>query len=59
MLQALGSLGTVPSLLVGLLALAVVILVGRLVLNVAWKLVLAALVVVGGSWVLGSVGLLG
>lgn len=57
MLQTLGPLGSVPSVLLGLLALAAVILVGRFVLQVAWKLVLAALVVVGALWLLGLVGM--
>lgn len=56
MLQTLGPLGSVPSILLGLLALAAVILVGRFVLQVAWKLVLIALVVVGVIWLLGMVG---
>jgi hypothetical protein len=40
-------------LLVGLLALAVVVLVGRMVLSVAWKLLLVAIVVVGGLYTAG------
>lgn len=57
MLQALGPLGSASSLLLGLLALAAVILVGRVVLKVAWKLVLVALVAVGVLWILGLVGM--
>lgn len=57
MLQALGPLGSAPSLLVGLVALAAVILIGRVVLKVAWKLVLIALLVVGVLWILGMVGM--
>jgi hypothetical protein len=56
MFQLLGQLGTVPSLLVGLIALAAVILVGRFVLNLAWRLVTIAIVVVGALWLLGLVG---
>jgi|AntDeeMetagen681_2_1112603.scaffolds.fasta_scaffold27003_1 fatty acid desaturase len=56
MLQTLGPLGSVPSILLGLLALAAVILVGRFVLHIAWKLVLVALVVVGVLWLLGMAG---
>jgi len=37
-------------------ALAAVILVGRFVLHIAWKLVLVALVVVGVLWLLGMAG---
>lgn len=57
MIQALGSLGSVPSLLLGLLALAAVLLVGRFLLNVAWKLVVVALVIVSVLWILGMVGI--
>ena len=57
MLQVIGQLGSVPSLLLGVLALAAVILVGRVLLSVAWKLVLVALVVVGALWLLGTVGI--
>lgn len=56
-LQGLGALGSPPALLLGLLALAAVVLVGRIVLNVAWKLVVIATVAVAALWVLGTVGL--
>lgn len=56
-LQGLEALGSPPALLLGLLALAAVVLVGRIVLNVAWKLVVVAVVVVGVLWLLGLVGL--
>jgi hypothetical protein len=59
MLQALGQLGSPLSILLGLIALAAVILIGRFILNVAWKLVMVALVVVSGLWFLGTVGLVG
>jgi len=51
-LQALGGLlGTqIGQLLVALVVIAVVVLVGRFVLNVAWKLVLVATVIVGAIW---------
>lgn len=39
-------------LLVALVIIAVVILVGRVVLSIAWKLVLIAAIVVGGLWLL-------
>ncbi|WP_225334857.1 hypothetical protein [Halomicrobium urmianum] len=52
-----GALGSPPTLLVGLIALALVILVGRLVLRVAWKLVLLATLAVAVLWVLGAVGI--
>lgn len=51
-LQALGGLlGTqLGQLLVALVVIAVVVLVGRFVLNVAWKLVLIATAIVGAIW---------
>ncbi|MFB6308501.1 MAG: hypothetical protein ABEH35_04150 [Haloarculaceae archaeon] len=42
-----------PLVLVGLLALAAVILVGRFLLHLAWRLVLIGIVVVGVLWLLG------
>ncbi|MFC7134371.1 MULTISPECIES: hypothetical protein [Salinibaculum] len=53
----LGELASPPALLVGLLLLALVIVVGRVVLAIAWRLVLIALVVVTLLWVLGVLGL--
>lgn len=52
-----GALGSPPTLLVGLIALAVVIVVGRVLLSLAWKLVVIALVVVAALWVLGAISL--
>jgi len=40
-------------LLVGLVALAAIVLVGRVLLSVAWKLLLVAIVVVGGLYTAG------
>ncbi|WP_132059410.1 hypothetical protein [Halorussus amylolyticus] len=40
-------------LLAGLVVLAVVVLVGRIVLSVAWKLLLVAIVVVGALYTAG------
>ena len=57
MFQALGPLGSAPSVLIGLLALAAVLLVGRFLMNVAWKLVIVALALVSVVWVLGMVGM--
>ena len=57
MLLQLGGLETLPALLIGLIALAVVILVGRLVLKIAWRLVLIAAVAVAVLWLLGLVGI--
>jgi hypothetical protein len=53
----LGPLGSPPALLVGLVLLALVVLVGRVVLAVAWRLVVIALVVVAVLWILGTLGL--
>jgi hypothetical protein len=53
----LGPLGSPPALVIGLALLALVVLVGRVVLAVAWRLVLIALVVVTLLWVLGVFGL--
>lgn len=46
-----------PALLVGLVALAVVLLVGRVVMKVAWRLVLIAILAVAVLWVLGIFGI--
>ena len=51
----LGSLSP-PSLLVGLLAIAVVLLVGRLAMKVAWRLVIIAIIAVAVLWILGIFG---
>jgi hypothetical protein len=40
-------------LLVGLVALAAIVLVGRVLLSVAWRLLLVAIVVVGGLYTAG------
>ena len=40
-------------LLVGLVALAAVVLVGRVLLSIAWKLLLIGIVVVGGLYTAG------
>ena len=51
---AIGLLATpLGKLLVALILLAVVVLVGRLVLSVAWKLLLVAIVVVGAAYTAG------
>lgn len=53
---ALGPLGSPPGILMTLIAFAVVVLVGRIVLHVAWKLVVVGLAVVTTLWVLGALG---
>ncbi len=49
-------LATLPGILGTLIVIAVVILVGRIVLEVAWKLVLVATVIVAALWLLGLLG---
>ncbi|GAA0262956.1 hypothetical protein GCM10009000_094070 [Halobacterium noricense] len=50
---ALGGLTSSPlgTLLVALVAITVIVLVGRFVLSVAWKLLVVATVLVGAAWV--------
>jgi hypothetical protein len=55
-LLQLGGLGTVPSVLVGLILIAIVLLVGRLVMKVAWRLVVIAIIGVSVLWLLGLLG---
>jgi hypothetical protein len=52
-LLAIGGLTGSPlgTLLLALVAIGVVVLVGRFVLSVAWKLIVLATVVVAGLWV--------
>ncbi|ACV47881.1 MULTISPECIES: hypothetical protein [Halomicrobium] len=57
MLLTIGGFGTIPALLVGLAALAVVILIGRIVLKFAWRLVVLAAVAVGVLYLLGLFGI--
>lgn len=54
-LQA-GPLTSPPALLVGVAILAVVILVGRVVMAVAWRLVIIALIALTTLWILGVLG---
>jgi len=51
-----GAFTSPPALLAGLLLIAVVILVGRLVMKVAWRLVIIAIIAVTVLWVLGLLG---
>lgn len=55
-LQGLGPLGSPPALLVWVAIIAVVLLVGRVLLALAWRLVLLALVVLTVLWLLGFLG---
>lgn len=51
-----GALTEPPALLLGVALLALIILVGRFLLSVAWKLVIIALIVLGTLWILGILG---
>ena len=55
-LLQLGAFTSPPALLAGLLLIAVVILVGRLVMKVAWRLVIIGIIAVGTLWILGLLG---
>ena len=54
---ALGGLTSSPlgTLLVALVAVTALVLVGRVVLSVAWKLLVVATVLVGAAWVATAV----
>ncbi len=54
--QGLGPLTSPPALLIGLVVLAVVLLVGRVVLALAWRLVVIAVIAVAALWLLGILG---
>lgn len=56
MLQGLGPLASPPGILVGLVILAAILLVGRLLLSLAWRLVVIAAVAVAVLWILGILG---
>jgi hypothetical protein len=49
----LGGMTSTPlgTLLLALVAITVIVLVGRFVLSVAWKLLVLATIVVGAAWV--------
>ena len=55
-LLQLGSLGTLPMALAGLVLLAIVLVVGRVVMKVAWRLVIIAIIAVGVVYALGLLG---
>ncbi len=54
-LQA-GPLTSPPALLVAVAILAVILLVGRVVMALAWRLVIIALIVLATLWILGILG---
>ena len=53
---ALGPLGSPPGIVVTLVVLTLIIVVGRFLLALAWRLVLIALAVIAVLWVLGALG---
>lgn len=55
-LQSLGPLADPPALLVGLVLLVAIFVVGRIVMAIAFRVVLIAIGVVIGLWVLGLLG---
>jgi hypothetical protein len=55
-LQSLGPLAEPPALLIGLVLLAAILIVGRIVMAIAWRLLLIAIGVVVGLWVLSLLG---
>lgn len=50
------ALATLPGILMTLIVIAVVILVARVVLSVAWKIVLVAVLVAAALWIVGLLG---
>lgn len=51
-----GPLTSPPGLLVGVAILAVIILVGRVLLALAWRLVIIALIALAVLWILAILG---
>ncbi|WP_247009786.1 hypothetical protein [Halorientalis litorea] len=56
LLQTFGPLGSPPGILLTLLVLAAILVVGRVLMSLAWKLVIIGIVVVATLWVLGALG---
>jgi len=57
MLLQLGGMDPLVAAMIGLAALAAVILIGRIVLKIAWRLVIIAAIAVGILYLLGMVGI--
>lgn len=55
-LQGLGPLADPPALLVGLVIVALIVVVGRVVMAVAWRLLVIAIIVLTTLWILGILG---
>ena len=56
LLLQLGPLGSPPGILITLLVIAAVLLVGRVLMSLAWKLVIVGVVVGATLWILGALG---
>lgn len=52
----LGPLASPPGILATLIVLTIIVLVGRFLLSVAWRLLLIAIAVVAVLWILGVLG---
>jgi hypothetical protein len=55
-LQGLGPLADPPALLVGLVIIALIVVVGRVVMAIAWRLLVIAIIVLTTLWILGILG---
>ncbi len=55
-LQGLGPLASPPGIIVWLVILAVVLLIGRVLLAIAWRLIVIAVVILTVLWLLGILG---
>lgn len=55
-LQSLGPLAEPPGLLVGLVLLAAILIVGRIFMAIAWRVLLIAIAAVVVLWVLSMLG---
>jgi type IV secretory pathway VirB6-like protein len=51
-----GALGTLPGILTTLVVVAVVILVARVLLSIAWRIVIVVAVIAAILWILGLLG---
>jgi hypothetical protein len=52
----LGALSSPPGILAALVVIAIVIVIGRFVMALAWKLVWIAIAVVAALWLVGVIG---
>lgn len=55
-LLQLGGVPSLPALLAGLLVVALVLLVGRFIMKMAWRIVIIAIIAVAVLWLLGLLG---